>query len=117
MRSSLVRTTCAACLSAGLSIASIDATGSHFDLPVPRVAHHDVARQHCANLVLQQESFMRQAGVASAEDDVTGEIDANPCFQGLPHIDFSQHPKALGLKSFLGARYSFIKRDRKQAVD
>jgi hypothetical protein len=79
----------------------------HFGLSIPCIAHHNVAGQHCANLILQAESFVRQGGVASAEDDVTGVIDIDLSFQRLSHIDFGQYAKAFSLRaSFVRATAS-----------
>lgn len=55
----------------------------------------DIAGQHQADPVFQQQRVMGQGGVAGAEDEVRAELDADPCLQRLADVDLPDDAKAL----------------------
>lgn len=87
-------------------MACIEATGREF-------LDDDVARQHCADLVLHLQRLERHAGIAGAQDGIRAKVLADLGLQGLLDVDFGEDAEALG-----GQRGAHI-RDRllKAAVD
>ncbi len=59
----------------------------NLDLPGAQILDNDVARQHCANLVLNLERLMRQLRISGTQNSIGAEIDTDLVLECVLDVD------------------------------